>query len=303
MRASGNFGDVYEYETMPKALRVQMYMIFSDILGPQRSKTTKEPGEPWVIVRDVVRKEHGLHYLYKSVDPAQDVLSCLNEGTNIRVLLDIVETGLSVAESKFGKLDEHQLKGRLVNQSPADAARETNIRMREAAFGYQYVSGKLIRVDNQFTHAEIVKPALLLLSDPRFLGAEQEYLDAHTHYRKSEFKPAIVHANNAFESTLKTICHLRSWPVTEGAVASHLLKIVRNNGLMPDYLEKSFDQFYTTLENGLPKVRHNAGGHGDGPTPKEVPRHIAAYALHLAATNIVLLVDAFNALPPLPKSA
>jgi hypothetical protein len=218
-------------------------------------------------------------------------------------ILDVIETGLWYAERVFSPYNRSEREDKGIRQSPKDGINEANIRMREAAFGFQYESGKLIRVDSQLIHAEIVKPSLQLISDKRFEGAEKEYLTAHKHYMHSEFKSAIVYANNAFESTMKTICHLRNWTITEGAVSSELLRVVRNNGLMPDYLEKSFDQFYTTLANGLPKIRNNAGGHGDGSTPKDVPRHVAAYALHLAATNIVFMVEAFRALPPLPKTA
>ena len=48
------------------------------------------------------------------------------------------------------------------------------------------------------------------------------------------------------------------------------------------------------LKSGLPKVRNEAGGHGQGSKLKRIPEYIAAYALHLAATNIVMLVEAFR---------
>jgi hypothetical protein len=54
-----------------------------------------------------------------------------------------------------------------------------------------------------------------------------------------------------------------------------------------------FDAFLSTLQHGLPTVRNNAGGHGKGNAP-ETPHHLAAYAMHLAAANIVLLVEAFQ---------
>lgn len=303
MRASGNFGDVYQYDTMPKTLRVQMQYIFRDALGQTYDTDAREPDQYWATIRKVVCEENGLNTLIEKKDPSQDILDCLEAHPDVMLLLDVVEVGLRVIDLACGTFELYERENRGIKRLAKVAVEDANTRMRQAAFGYEYASGKLIRIDSQIAHSEIVKPALQLLSDPRFDGAEKEYLSAYKHYRKSEFKPAIVHANSAFESVLKTICHLRNWPVTEGAVASGLLKVVRANGLTPDYLEKSFDQFATTLENGLPKVRNNAGGHGDGPKPKEVPRHIAAYALHLAATNIVMLVDAFNALPPLPPSS
>lgn len=302
-RASGNFGDVYEYDTMPKTLRVQIQQIFDDALGDKYDTNEQGPSKSWNAIRDIVRKEHGIHTLQGKPSSTDDIPHCLEHSENIMLLLDVLETGLWVIETHFRNFDLTDRRRRGIKLAPREAVSDANTRMREAAFGFQYERGKLIRVDSQIVHAEVVKPALHLLSDPRFSGAEKEYLDAHAHYRQSEFKDAIVDANNAFESTLKTICELRKWEVKSGARASDLLKVVRQNGLMPDYLDNSFDQLYGTLANGLPKVRNNEGGHGDGSTPKEVPQHVAAYALHLAATNIVFMVEAFRALPPLPPSS
>jgi hypothetical protein len=46
----------------------------------------------------------------------------------------------------------------------------------------------------------------------------------------------------------------------------------------------------------LKEVRNNAGGHGEAPDARPVPAHIAAYALHLSATTIVMAVEASNEL-------
>lgn len=45
-------------------------------------------------------------------------------------------------------------------------------------------------------------------------------------------------------------------------------------------------------EAGVPTVRNKLGGHGQGAEQIEVPDYVAAYALHLTATNILLLVNA-----------
>ena len=50
----------------------------------------------------------------------------------------------------------------------------------------------------------------------------------------------------------------------------------------------------SVLESGLPTVRNKTkgSGHGQGKELINIPGHLAAYALHLAASNIVLLVEA-----------
>ena len=113
-------------------------------------------------------------------------------------------------------------------------------------------------------------------------------------------KDAITDANNAFESTLKTICDQRLWEYQQGARASDLLKVVRKGGLLPNYLDASFDQLAATLKSGLPEVRNEQGGHGQGPIPRETPGYVASYALHLAAANILFLAEAHKAMDDTP---
>lgn len=51
------------------------------------------------------------------------------------------------------------------------------------------------------------------------------------------------------------------------------------------------------MQTGLPPMRNNYGGHGQGADVKTVEDHLAAYSLHLMAANIVLLIEAHQALP------
>lgn len=138
--------------------------------------------------------------------------------------------------------------------------------------------------------------ALLLLHDEEFRGAEEEFLNAHKHYRDGRQKEAIADALKAFESTLKTICDRRSWSYDPKATAKPLLDVVLQNGLVPPELEPQFSGLRAALESGLPMIRNRKGGHGQGQEPVTVPPHIVAFALHLAAANIVFLVEAHRTL-------
>jgi hypothetical protein len=178
---------------------------------------------------------------------------------------------------------------------------ELNHRLREGGVGYQYENGVIIRMDSQFVHAEITKKALSLLSSKHFSGAEDEFLSAYKHYRHSECKDAIVDVGASVESTMKCICDSLRWKYEKGARASNLIKVLRDHRLFPDYLDKSFDQFLAILKSGLPEIRNNEGSHGQGSVPKRVPAHVAAYALHFAATNIVFLVECMKDLQARPS--
>ncbi|MGD0954125.1 MAG: hypothetical protein ABR985_17335 [Methanotrichaceae archaeon] len=90
--------------------------------------------------------------------------------------------------------------------SPDEAIAELNHRFREHGVGYQYESGMMMRVDSQIIHEEIVRPALSMLSDPMYEGANAEFLSAHEHYRTKKYKECLNDCLKAFESTIKAIC-------------------------------------------------------------------------------------------------
>ena len=115
-----------------------------------------------------------------------------------------------------------------VKQKADDAIKELNFRFRDAGIGYQFESGKIIRLDSELLHDEVVRPALRLLRDPRFSGPEGEFLAAHAHYRAGEYKDCVTDALNAFESTMKAICDIKGWEYSKGARASDLLTCVTN---------------------------------------------------------------------------
>ena len=151
-------------------------------------------------------------------------------------------------------------------------------------------------MDSQYVDAEAVKPAISLLNTAGFEGASEEFLDAHQHYRKREYADAIADALKAFESTMKAICDSHGWSYKESDTAKALIKIVLDNELVPKYMETHLAGVRNTLEAGLPTVRNRFGGHGQGKEPRKVPGYFAGYALHLAATNIVFLVEAHETL-------
>ena len=145
-------------------------------------------------------------------------------------------------------------------------------------------------------HSEVVKPALGFLSQPGYEGPRDEFRSAHAHYRAGEIRDAVIDANSAFESTMKTICEKRGWSYPSGARASDLLKVLREKGLLPGYLDNSFDQLAATLKSGLPKIRNEEGAHGQGARVRETPEYVAGYALNLAAASILFLADAHESL-------
>ena len=151
----------------------------------------------------------------------------------------------------------------------------------------------IVRMDSQYVHTEAVLPAISLLQQQGFEGASEEFLNAHKHYREGKNKEAIFEALKAFESTMKSICSMMGWTFPENATAKPLIDICISNGLIPEPLRGHFGSLRATLENGLPATSNRLARHGQGEKRIIVPDHYAAYALHLAATNIVFLVEAY----------
>jgi len=288
--------DVYQYTNIPSNLRVQIQQIAIDAIGRVGTRGDRivrgdEENELWVQLERVYLREKGLDAIARENFAGARVLTfmrnCITE--EWLDLLELIAAGIRIA----GKDDQAYFRRQWeVSTTAQDAVEEINYRLRQAGVGYQVENAGLIRVDSQFVHAEVVKPALALLSGRDFEGPRQEFLSAHQHYRAGEHRQAVAMAANALESTFKAIFERKGWTYNKGARISDLVKVARANRLWPDYLDASFDQLVATLQSGLPKIRDNDASHGQGATPKDVPAYIAAYALHLAASKIVFIAEA-----------
>jgi hypothetical protein len=155
----------------------------------------------------------------------------------------------------------------------------------------------MMRVDSQFLHADVIKPALTLLSDSRYSGAQEEFLKAHKDYREGDYKGCLTECLKTFESTMKTICEIRKWTYEKTDTARALIDVCFKHGLIPSMLQAQLNALQTILESGVPTLRNRVSGHGQGPVPIVVPPSVAAYALHLTASNIVFLANSEKALP------
>ena len=88
---------------------------------------------------------------------------------------------------------------------------------------------------------------------------------------------------------MKVICATQKWPVDPKDTAKSLIKTCFDHGLVPSYLESQFASLRSILESGVPTVRNKTSGHGQGVSYSEIPAHLAAYGLHLTATNVLFL--------------
>lgn len=300
-RAVANAGkaEVYQYDKITPALRVQLQQILRDAIGGWYVPTGYHRSPPnnnlgWEMIHRILLKEKGRHRLMDSYQEtsADDVLNYIGSASSTDDFLDAVEVCLDYLDHTARRFSAGDRREHGITQDAASAIEESNERFRRAGFGFQFEAGMIFRVDSEYVHAEVVIPSLRLLSEQGYEGPQKEFLEAHKHYREGNFKDAITWAGKAFESTMKAICERKRWTYASGARATDLLKVLRSHHLWPEYLDASFDQLLSTLKSGLPQVRNEVGAHGDGPDPKVVPAYVARYALNLAATKILLMAEA-----------
>lgn len=293
--AANGAPEVYQYTAIPEALRVQIVHIWRDAIGMPREYGSDVPRDAWEAIHDAMCREKGLFALSDKRRHPENCFDYILQNDKADDVIDIIELSFRIIDA----IHEHNHIGYLkqsgIKISAADAVAELNCRFREHGVGYQYENGKIVRVDRQFLHAEVIKPALVLLHEPDFKAANADFMLAHEHYREGKHKDAVVAAQRAFEATLKAICDGLAVPVKAGDRVSDLIKAVRGAGVLPDYMDAGFDTYVAMLKTGLPGVRNNAGGHGEAPGAPPVPSYVAAYAIHMAASNIVLCLEAYKA--------
>lgn len=293
--------DVYRYDELPDGLRRQIVMILQATLGPWgaddpygiRSWRGKN-ARYWEVMEAALSRELGVFELTNDKTPDLRILNFLLDAPT--------EQALSVIELTFRGIDKTRdsIRGwgrgkelRRPAQEPEEAIEELNHRFREHSVGYQYESGEIIRLDDEFTHAEVVRPALAALAAPAFAAADDHFRAAHHHYRDGEGPHAMGEALKALESTLKVICDRRGWSYAPNATAKPLLDVVFRKGLLPSVQQSYMAGVRVQLESGLPATA-NPNRHGQT-TAARPPEHLVAFALRQAAASIVLLIDADRA--------
>jgi len=292
-RLRGEFPDVYQYDNLPMPLRRQVIHILTDLFGePTRTFSTTQK---WFeFIHDTLCREYGVFNLVEvrhRRDRRADVFDFLEGTSSTDYALDVIELAIKTATVAHLR-DRDFVAHSQPSMTPKDAIEELNTRFREHGVGFQYESTGIVRVDSQYLHQEAVKPALHLLHDKEYEAANDEFLEAHEHYRQGNHSEAVNEALKALESTLKVICHTREWPYDQKDTAKRLLDTVFQNGLIPEHLQSTFGGLRAILENAVPTTRNRMSGHGAGVKPIEIPSHLASYVLHVTAASIVMLVEA-----------
>jgi hypothetical protein len=290
-QSEGNSPNIYHYDHIPPHLRIQIIHIFSDAIGDyNESNYGADHDKCYDYLVKSLCKDIGVLKLTDDpyLNSKEAFLEWIQSESDIDRLLDGYEQGLQLID---GYIRGHSAFQHSVEMSPDDAIAEANARFQEAGIGYQYVSGKVVKVDSEFLHKEVMLPVLALLHDPAFASAEKEYLEAHEAYRHGRLEDCIVSCGKAFESVLKVIGVKRDWPINENDPAKKLIQAAVNAGFLATYSQESLTHLRCLMESSTPTLRNKAGGHGAGPVVRDVPSHLAAFQLHQTAAVILFLAE------------
>jgi hypothetical protein len=133
---------------------------------------------------------------------------------------------------------------------------------------------RVVRVDDEVAHTEAILPALSVLTDPDYSGANDEVRKALEDYRKGDFEDCLVKCGSAFESVLKVLCRKNGLPLDETKdTAGPLLDRVLPHSWLDTGTFKEPLIAIARLRNRL------SAAHGGGSKVRTVPRHVAQYSL------------------------
>jgi hypothetical protein len=289
----GECPDVYQYDAMPGAFRVQVVHILSDTIG--RADDHPAARNICEAVWATLCREYGAFRLAESGSCVEQLQRFLLESKGYEQVLDVIELLFQTIDA-FGRQHGDPFFG-YARMTIAEAIEELNQRFKEHGIGYQFESGQIVRMDSKLVHEEVVKPTLLVLQGKAYAGASNEFLHAHAHYRHKRYKECLNAWLSSFESTMKAICDKRKWAYSSKDTAKVLIEICFKNNLIPAFWQSHFNGLRSTLAGGVPTARNRTSGHGQGAAPTTIPESLASYVLHLTATTILFLAQAEKELP------
>lgn len=289
----GEIPDVFTYDEIPQTLRVRIVHIIRDAIGEDSYTSHNDAAKVYEFIQQTLCREYGLFKLTDGYNEGfqGQVLNFLLKTTETDKAIDVVELSFKYIDRIIR--EDYQNYSYRTNPSikPDDAISELNERFKEEGVGYSFECGEIIRIDSTYIHSEVTKPTISLLWNKKFLGANEEYLKAHEHYRHGRNKECLAECLKAFESTLKIICKENEWIIKQTDTSKKLIQICFQNGLVPSFTQNQFTSLQNLLESGIPTIRNKLGGHGQGQTPQKVDDEMTRYGLNLTGTNIIFLIE------------
>ena len=208
----GEAPDILDYDKLPKPLKVQIVHIWSDTLGEENEYYHSTNGNVRQIYMQIVKtlcREYGFFKLpntkdYRDRIYIEELVDYFIHESDTEKLIDVIELSFFIINESTSQ--QPYLMRDNASALASNAINELNNRFKEHGVGYQFIENKIIRTDSELLHVETVKPALNLLNQRHYKGAQQEFLGAYEHYRLGKNKESLNDCLKSFESTMKAIC-------------------------------------------------------------------------------------------------
>ena len=289
--------DAHQYGQIPGPLRVQIAQILRDLFGHEVTYDLNGCLEAFGKIEETLCREYALCNLpTKPTDlttsPDVRVIDFLLHEKDQEKVLDVIEVSFRLLTRLRSSLE---WQSRIPQEKFDRAVTEFNAHLRKYGIDYQYENGEIVRIESQFIHSDIVKPALALLSGGEYAEANAEFLKALEHYRKGEAKDCLNECLKTFESTMKAICIKRKWAFTSKDGAKDLIDVCLKNGLTPPLIHPHLRGVRATLARGIPSIHNRLPGHRQEVQLVDVPPHYAGYMLHLTAATVQFFVESEKA--------
>ncbi len=290
--------DCYNYDFFSKELRQQLAFVLTDFLGSFKEEyysiRIKEEYNPYYdIIFDILCREYGVSSLSGST------LNSDNSNYGMRELYNHLMTAsvnrcLDVFDVLFGffkdgesvRFDEYSSSTCL-----SEAIEDFNQRLKEHSAGYRFENRFVFRIDSEFMHSEVTKPALEIISRrEEYKPALDEFITAHNHYKENRLAECIVSCGKSLEALLKSIYLLNCWEI-RGDTLQKLVAGAFEHDLIPSYLQNQFTEIRKMVSSGVGNIRNNAGAHGRSVDSNDVAVNLVQYSLNLTASNILFLTE------------
>jgi hypothetical protein len=171
-------------------------------------------------------------------------------------------------------------------QAADAAARDLNALLAIHNSQWRFIAGEAVFIDSGYLHDEVIAKTADLLRTAKAPGPLQEFQAALSALQSGESKRAVVEAHKSVESVMKLVLG-----TDEHLTFGRLLADVIKSGLLPDFYEE-FLRHFEMLALGAVKARNRPGtGHGQGADSVDVPRSLAQFAIHLAGSINVFLLE------------
>lgn len=297
----GEVFDVYQYDNIPDPLRVQIVHIWRDALGDHENIHSKQTVDAYIKIVEPLRREYGVFSLlgderYPVCDAPFELIRYFLNERNTDKVIDVIELAFRYIDlvARHYERSGQWLCSEVVLDEAID---ELNVRLKDHGVGYCYSNGRIIRIDSEFIHSEVVKPVLIVLRQSGHENAEREFLGAYEHYRHGRNSEALVDACKAFESVMKIIATKHGWGDVQNKPAAQLVDMCWRNNLIPVYWQTHFSGLRQILESATPTPRNKTAGHGAGAALATPPSNeLTGYVLHMTASTILFLTEAEKAL-------